>query len=112
MRTSFLQRLFQFRRIFHSLATTLDHSNDIVAVVCWVDHLFAKLGDVILASLDDGGLSVQDPGSVLHTITKHRQESALHAASQLPRELPGFSSMNYVLTYGRQLGRDYCTCRL
>jgi hypothetical protein len=84
---SFLDQLFEFRRIFHSLAAAVDHADDDVAVVCWVDHIFAKLGGVSLALLGHREGPSDHVKTDLRSIAKHRHESALHAASQLPREL-------------------------
>lgn len=68
------------------MAATFEHPEDTVAVVCWVDHVIAKLGDVTLVLLRSVSARAESVEDALHTILKHRDESALHAASQLPRE--------------------------
>lgn len=98
VRVSFLDRLFEFRRLFHSIAAGFDYPDDTVAVVCWVDHVFARLGNVPLVILRGSGANVESAGDSLFTIAKHIDESALHAAAQLPRTLTMVDGFDISLT--------------
>ncbi|KAG9314489.1 hypothetical protein JVU11DRAFT_5286 [Chiua virens] len=81
LRSSFLHLLFQYRRLFRVIATRDFKPNSTpLAVICWVDVVLAKLGDVvafIAAGLDSDQ-------SLPESLKGQREEDNLRAAIQLP----------------------------
>ncbi|GJE86022.1 LIM domain-containing protein [Phanerochaete sordida] len=80
----FMDRLFELRRTFHDMAAAFGQPDDAVALVCWVDHILARLGSTSLHLLKTASVRVDVTEDALQTILKHRDDSVLHAASQLP----------------------------
>ncbi|KAJ7169676.1 hypothetical protein C8R46DRAFT_1089624 [Mycena filopes] len=85
---SFLTVLFEHRKIFHRIAaqsldsTEADASG---AVVCWVDGILSKLGDVTIAVASGVSLDVTLP-LFAGSDSDLRAEDGLRAASQLPSD--------------------------
>ncbi|KAH7883720.1 hypothetical protein F5I97DRAFT_1580022 [Phlebopus sp. FC_14] len=81
---SFMQLLFQYRRIFHFIAmNSVDPGYAVPTVVCWVDVVLAKLGD--LSALLAAGFHSYHPDRTLPDALKaRRQEDSIRAAIQLP----------------------------
>ncbi|KAF9240909.1 hypothetical protein BU15DRAFT_73766 [Melanogaster broomeanus] len=81
---SFLHLLFQYRRLFHMLAVKdLSPGSAPPAVVCWVDVVLAKLGDV--SAVVAAGFHKNHPDQMLPDVLRaQRQEDNLRAAIQLP----------------------------
>ncbi|KAH0838421.1 hypothetical protein J3R83DRAFT_6728 [Lanmaoa asiatica] len=84
LRPSFLYLLFQYRRLFRVIATRdLKLGSAPLAIVCWVDVVLAKLGDV--AAFIAGGLDRNHPNQSLpESLKAQREEDNLRAAIQLP----------------------------
>jgi hypothetical protein len=84
VRPSFLHLLFQYRRLFRVIATRdFKLSPAPLAVVCWVDVVLAKLGDV--AAFIAAGLDGDHPDQSLpESLKAQREEDNLRAAIQLP----------------------------
>lgn len=84
VRPSFLDLLFQYRRLFHVIAARdFRPSSAPLAIVCWADVVLAKLGDVVVviaAGLDEEHPDHSLPGS----LKAQREEDNLRAAIQLP----------------------------
>ncbi|KAG1716553.1 hypothetical protein ID866_605, partial [Astraeus odoratus] len=80
----FLQLLFQYRRLFRVIAAKeIRPRCRIPAVVCWVDVVLAKLGDLI--NLIATEFSKSRPQSSLpKVLVVQQQEDSLRAAIQLP----------------------------
>lgn len=84
VRPSFLHLLFQYRRLFRAIAARDFKLNFApLAIVCWVDIVLAKLGDV--AALVAAGLDKDHPDQSLpESLKVQREEDNLRAAIQLP----------------------------
>ncbi|KAH7915402.1 hypothetical protein BJ138DRAFT_1142007 [Hygrophoropsis aurantiaca] len=81
---SFLCLLFQYRRLFHNIATRgLAAGAAIHAVICWVDVILAKFG--VVASFVAGGLQpVSSQRCISVTLQLQNEDNQLRAAAQLP----------------------------
>ncbi|KIJ21622.1 hypothetical protein PAXINDRAFT_95165 [Paxillus involutus ATCC 200175] len=81
---SFLHLLFQYRRLFHIIAARdLRPGSAPPAIVCWVDVVLARLGDV--SAFVAAGFHENHPDQTLPDVLKvQRQEDNLRAAIQLP----------------------------
>ena len=88
---SFINRLFDFRRLFHSVAARFDCPDETRAVVCWVDHLFSRLGNIGLVLLQNASQTVAGANHEPLTISRHRDQATLQGAAQLPRMLVNLS---------------------
>ncbi|KAF8446093.1 hypothetical protein L210DRAFT_2954583 [Boletus edulis BED1] len=84
LKPSFLDLLFQYRRLFRVIAARdFKLGSAPQAVVCWVDVVLAKLGDVV--ALIAAGLDGDCPGhSLPEPLMAQREEDNLRAAIQLP----------------------------
>ena len=84
VKPSFLHLLFQYRRLFRVIAARdFPPGTAPSAVVCWVDLLLAKLGDVV--AFIAAGLDVDHPDrSLPESLRAQREEDNLRAAIQLP----------------------------
>ncbi|KAF8559216.1 hypothetical protein OG21DRAFT_712038 [Imleria badia] len=84
LRPSFVHLLFQYRRLFRVLAARdFKLTSAPLAIVCWVDIVLAKLGDV--AALVAAGLDGDHPDQSLpESLKAQREEDNLRAAIQLP----------------------------
>lgn len=82
-----LDKLFQFRRAFHRIASREAHDSSTV-VVTWVDVILAKLGETMQHVVCHGTTSNQcKQGSENNhngVLARHKEEAALSAALQLP----------------------------
>lgn len=103
VRPSFLHLLFQYRRLFRVIATRDFKPNSApLAIVCWVDVVLARLGDV--AACIAAGLDVDHPDQLLpESLKARREEDNLRAAIQLPGTTCFTETWMY-LTRHRQLG--------
>ncbi|KAF9229455.1 hypothetical protein BS17DRAFT_22168 [Gyrodon lividus] len=81
---SFLHLLFQYRRLFHIIAVRdLRPGSAPPAIICWVDLILAKFGDV--SAFVAAGFHKDHPDQMLPDVLKvQRQEDNLRAAIQLP----------------------------
>ncbi|KAJ6574902.1 hypothetical protein B0H19DRAFT_1126284 [Mycena capillaripes] len=81
---TFLTVLFEQRKIFHRIAAQsfATEPGSSVAVICWVDSILHKLGDVTIAVAS--GISSDLTTPLLPGSTQFRAEDGLRAASQLP----------------------------
>ncbi|KDQ63765.1 hypothetical protein JAAARDRAFT_189303 [Jaapia argillacea MUCL 33604] len=86
----FMQLLFEYRRIFRSLAATNLASRGTASsvVVCWVDLIIAKLAEAIL--LLSGGLEY--PDFAAGGLNQRRESNGIRAASQLPGSVTPYGS--------------------
>ncbi|KAG2149856.1 hypothetical protein BD769DRAFT_1381585 [Suillus cothurnatus] len=84
LRPSFLNLLFQYRRLFHALAVQeLKKVAVVPIIISWVDAVLAKLGDVVscvASAMHDRYLDEELP----EALRKRREEDNLRAAAQLP----------------------------
>ncbi|KAG2159577.1 uncharacterized protein EDB93DRAFT_1073996 [Suillus bovinus] len=84
LRPSFLNLLFQYRRLFHALAVQeLNKVAVIPIIISWVDAVLARLGDVALcvaSAMHDRYFDDELP----EALRKRREEDNLRAAAQLP----------------------------
>ncbi|KAG2350516.1 hypothetical protein BDR05DRAFT_27310 [Suillus weaverae] len=84
LRPSFLNLLFQYRRLFHALAVQeLKKVTVIPIIISWVDAVLARLGDVVscvASARHDRYLDDELP----EALRKRREEDNLRAAAQLP----------------------------
>jgi len=84
VRPSFLNLLFQYRRLFHALAVQeLKKVAVVPIIISWVDAVLAKLGDVVscvASAMHDRYLDEELP----EALRKRREEDNLRAAAQLP----------------------------
>ncbi|KIK95375.1 hypothetical protein PAXRUDRAFT_37688, partial [Paxillus rubicundulus Ve08.2h10] len=76
--------LFQYRRLFHTIAARDFGPGSVPpAIVCWVDVVLARLGD--LSAFVAAGFHENHPDQTLPDVLKvQRQEDNLRAAIQLP----------------------------
>lgn len=104
VRPSFLYLLFQYRRLFRVIATRDFKLNSTpLAIVCWVDVILAKLGDVVACIA--AGLDGDHPGhSLPGSLKAQREEDNLRAAIQLPGRTCSTEIWALYLTRCRQLG--------
>ncbi|KIJ68301.1 hypothetical protein HYDPIDRAFT_24595 [Hydnomerulius pinastri MD-312] len=93
LNASFLHLLFQYRRLFHIIAIgDLRPGSAVPAIVCWVDVILAKLGDV--STLVATGFHRNSPDQTLPDVLQaQRQEDNLRAAMQLPDSWDHISSI-------------------
>jgi|SRR6267154_632319 len=98
VRSSFLNLLFQYRRLFHAIAVQeLKSISAVPIVISWVDAVLAKLGDVascVASAMHDRYLNDDLP----EALRKRREEDNLRAASQLPGSQQSSSQMLGSLT--------------
>ncbi|KAG1755140.1 uncharacterized protein EDB91DRAFT_275391 [Suillus paluster] len=84
LRPSFLNLMFQYRRLFHALAVQeLQTVSVVPIVISWVDAVIAKLGDIVscvASATYDRCLDNDLP----QALRKRREEDNLRAAAQLP----------------------------
>ncbi|KAG1783804.1 hypothetical protein EV702DRAFT_957277 [Suillus placidus] len=84
LRPSFLNLLFQYRRLFHALAVQeLKKVTVIPIIISWVDAVLARLGDVVscvASAMHDRYFDDELP----EALRKRRKEDNLRAAAQLP----------------------------
>ncbi|KAG2077159.1 hypothetical protein BDR04DRAFT_650516 [Suillus decipiens] len=84
LRQSFLNLLFQYRRLFHALAVQeLKKVTVVPIIISWVDGILAKLGDVVscvASAMHDRYFEDELP----EALRKRREEDNLRAAAQLP----------------------------
>lgn len=84
LRPSFLDLLFQYRRLFHALAVQeLKKVAAVPIIISWVDAVLARLGDVVscvASSMHDRHFEDELP----EALKKRREEDNLRAATQLP----------------------------
>ncbi|KAG1867910.1 hypothetical protein DFJ58DRAFT_742852 [Suillus subalutaceus] len=84
LRPSFLNLLFQYRRLFHALAVQeLTKVAVIPIIISWVDAVLARLGDVVscvASAMHDRYFDDELP----EALKKRREEDNLRAAAQLP----------------------------
>ncbi|KAG2044695.1 hypothetical protein BDR03DRAFT_995102 [Suillus americanus] len=84
LRPSFLNLLFQYRRLFHALAVQeLKKVAVIPIVISWVDAVLARIGDVascVASAVHDRYFDDELP----EVLKKRREEDNLRAAAQLP----------------------------
>lgn len=78
-----LNKLFDFRRVFHRLASREAHDSS-TAVVSWVDLILARLGEAVQRVVDHGTTSKLLSRSPHRMLSEHQGEGALKAALQLP----------------------------
>ncbi|KAG1889647.1 uncharacterized protein F5891DRAFT_965376, partial [Suillus fuscotomentosus] len=84
LRPSFLNLLFQYRRLFHALA--VQELNKVVVIpiiISWVDAVLARLGEVVsfvASAMNDRYFDDKLP----EALRKRREEDNLRAAAQLP----------------------------
>ncbi|KAI0348656.1 hypothetical protein BDW22DRAFT_114729 [Trametopsis cervina] len=86
--TEVLERLFELRRVFHAIASREVQKRN-AAVVCWVDDLLARLGEAVrrfIEIIDTRSASPRTIEQPLSTLQTWREDLALRAAAQLPRE--------------------------
>ncbi|KAI0094728.1 hypothetical protein BDY19DRAFT_39080 [Irpex rosettiformis] len=90
-----LEKLLIFRRIFHRLAAE-EAVGKSTAVICWVDRILAKLGQVVHQSINftfektplTSTSFLNAVSCHLSTLGEHRGDTSLRAALQLPHTLP------------------------
>jgi hypothetical protein len=86
--TSFLSTLFQYRHIFHRIASrAVVPGTAAPIIICWVDVFLVKLGEIILFVA--GGFCPEDadrPELLLPSLKVQREDDKLMAAAQLPRK--------------------------
>lgn len=84
MRPSFLNLLFQYRRLFHALAVQeLNKAAVVPIIISWVDAVLARLGEVVsfvASAMHDRYFDDKLP----EALRKRRDEDNLRAAAQLP----------------------------
>ncbi|KAG1801472.1 uncharacterized protein HD556DRAFT_880710 [Suillus plorans] len=84
LRPSFLNLLFQYRRLFHALAVQeLNKVAVVPIIISWVDAVLARLGDVVsfvASAMHDRYFDDKLP----EALRKRREEDNLRAAAQLP----------------------------
>ncbi|THH20831.1 hypothetical protein EW146_g599 [Bondarzewia mesenterica] len=86
VRNDFLAKLFEYRQVFHNIATrSLAPGATVSVVVCWVDVILIKLAESSLV-LAGGAKSDSSNGGVFLSLHKQREEDALRAAAQLPHK--------------------------
>lgn len=84
VRPSFLNLLFQYRRLFHALAVQeLKKVAVVPIIISWVDAVLAKLGDVV-ACVASSMHDRQFEDALPEGLRKRREEDNLRAAAQLP----------------------------
>ncbi|KAH7931143.1 hypothetical protein BV22DRAFT_1124521 [Leucogyrophana mollusca] len=98
--------LFQYRRLFHVIAAQgLIPGVAIPTVICWVDVILAKVGDV--AAFVAGGLRVDDcQRNSTQVLKLQREDNQLRAAAQLPDKwdsVPSIISSNRASPAARRL---------
>lgn len=87
VRPSFLSTLFQYRQIFHRIASrAVVPGAAAPTIICWVDVLLVKLGDA--TTFVAGGFSSEESerSCLLPTLKIQREDGKLVAAAQLPRK--------------------------
>ncbi|KAG1833955.1 hypothetical protein EV424DRAFT_858051 [Suillus variegatus] len=84
LRPSFLNLLFQYRRLFHALAVQeLNKAAVVPIIISWVDAVLARLGEVVsfvASAMHDRYFDDKLP----EALRKRRDEDNLRAAAQLP----------------------------
>ncbi|KAG2121069.1 uncharacterized protein F5147DRAFT_664191 [Suillus discolor] len=84
LRPSFLNLLFQYRRLFHALAVQeLNKVAVVPIIISWVDAVLARLGEVVscvASAMHDRYFDDKLP----EALRKRREEDNLRAAAQLP----------------------------
>jgi hypothetical protein len=87
VQTSFLSTLFKYRQIFRRIASrAVIPGTAAPIIVCWVDVLLVKLGEVTVFIA--GGFAAEEPerASLLPSLKIQREDDKLMAAAQLPRK--------------------------
>lgn len=86
VQSSFISTLFQYRHIFHHIASQAVVPGTAAPVnICWVDVLLVKLSEA--AVFVAGGFCLSDTERLsLQSLKAQREEDNLLAAAQLPRE--------------------------
>ncbi|OCH96529.1 hypothetical protein OBBRIDRAFT_8420 [Obba rivulosa] len=103
--TSFLAVLFEFRQIFHVIASRSVAPGGASLVVCWVDVVLVKLSDAVVVIA--GGIESTTGEPELVTLRRQREEDMLRAAIQLPETWRGVATMissRYASPAAKRLG--------
>ena len=83
VKPAFLQKLFQYRKIFHGLASQGVNTTNVFTVISWVDIILARLGDAIVY-IGSGCHEDSLLQSMPQALRRQRDEDNLYAAAQLP----------------------------
>ncbi|KAG1757425.1 hypothetical protein EDB19DRAFT_1900951 [Suillus lakei] len=84
LQPSFLNLMFQYRRLFHTLAVQELKSIAVVPIIIsWVDAVLAKLGDVV-SRVASAMYDRYFDDNLPEALRKRREEDNLRAAAQLP----------------------------
>ncbi|KAJ3554696.1 hypothetical protein NM688_g2967 [Phlebia brevispora] len=85
LRVECLQRLFLLRQIFHAIAARDSQNGGTkYSIVCWVDIILSRLGDVVMAIVAQGANDLRYETATCNAFSKHKEEISLYAALQLP----------------------------
>ncbi|KAL4243562.1 hypothetical protein ABKN59_001107 [Abortiporus biennis] len=87
VQTTFMDKLFRYRAIFHRIASRDNYTHGGSAtIICWVDVILVKLAHITTSifspATDNSRSQINNP------LDEHRDELRLHAMAQLPHKWP------------------------